>query len=647
MSSGDLSVSASLVRPVINVESNNPAFVEIIASGIPGPEGEQGPVGPRGSPGSSGPQGPPGADSTVPGPPGLTGPPGAAGAAGAAGAPGPAGADGQPGATGPQGPKGDPGAAGPQGVAGATGPQGAAGSAIAVLSAAPILDTGWTAQIRAGRVLTPSDFTAMGLSNPIGLWNLTNVNDSSGNGNNLTNLSNGVLFGRGITNTQPEAAFWGPLQTTGCLYRADAGAADPFRISTGSCGCWTHTAVTRAQGLVGKTTAAINQTPASAAYYIQINSSGLATLWTADGTNLYTITGVTNVCDDHWHFIVGTFDGVMGRIYVDGVLDGSGPVGACPTTLANPVNIGSRGGSGSGFSDGHYGYIDEAFITGDVLGEEHVRYLYAVKIPHSLGKIPTTTSLSVRRQRKGKLYPMSDFGNCLRVYNFTGSLASDGSSAVALTGSPIYGEGLDGPNKGLLLNGSYSLTASDSDLTQGASAAMLACWVKTTKLANSGIIGYGTRGTADVRLTTDTTGAVFFANGANIVKGPFIADGRWHFLLGLTNQSYYDGQGTRFYVDNKLVGTLASYVNITRGGTLRVGADIDGSIPFTGAIDCVAVGGGANLTSSPTMIWARGNTPMPPSPKNAGDHIEGVDASNVYAIFDTLENHHLIDLAVA
>lgn len=116
MSSGDLSVSASLVRPVINVESNNPAFVEILASGIPGPEGEQGPVGPRGSPGSSGPQGPPGADSTVPGPPGLTGPPGAAGA------------DGQPGTTGPQGPKGDPGAAGPQGIPGSQGPQGAQGN---------------------------------------------------------------------------------------------------------------------------------------------------------------------------------------------------------------------------------------------------------------------------------------------------------------------------------------------------------------------------------------------------------------------------------------------------------------------------------------------------------------------------------------
>ena len=50
-----------------------------------------------------------------------------------------------------------------------------------------ILDVGISGQIRAGRQLTATDFTNMGLAAPVGLWNLSNLNDSSGNGRNLTN----------------------------------------------------------------------------------------------------------------------------------------------------------------------------------------------------------------------------------------------------------------------------------------------------------------------------------------------------------------------------------------------------------------------------------------------------------------------------
>ncbi len=37
---------------------------------------------------------------------------------------------------------------------------------------------------------------------------------------------------------------------------------------------------------------------------------------------------------------------------------------------------------------------------------------------------------------------------------------------------------------------------------------------------------------------------------------------------------------------------------------------------------------------------------LPASPKDSGPHVEAMDASNVYAIFDTHETHHLLDLAV-
>lgn len=101
---GNLSVSANIAVPIVNVESVSAAAVEIQASGLPGPEGDTGPPGLTGPSGPKGDTGPAGADSTVPGPKGSDGPPGA------------------------QGPKGDTGAAGPQGIPGSQGPQGAQGN---------------------------------------------------------------------------------------------------------------------------------------------------------------------------------------------------------------------------------------------------------------------------------------------------------------------------------------------------------------------------------------------------------------------------------------------------------------------------------------------------------------------------------------
>jgi hypothetical protein len=98
------------------------------------------------------------------------------------------------------------------------------------LSAIQVQDVGNNGQIRAGRVLTPADFTNMGLSTPLGLWNLGTVNDASGNVRNLTNKGT-VTFDTGITGSAAEAAVF--TGSTGqALYIADTGAADPFRLSS-------------------------------------------------------------------------------------------------------------------------------------------------------------------------------------------------------------------------------------------------------------------------------------------------------------------------------------------------------------------------------------------------------------------------------
>ena len=118
---------------------------------------------------------------------------------------------------------------GPQGV---PGPQGVD---LSVLAAVPVLDVGMSGQIRAGRQLAIADFTNMGLSAPIGLWNLSDLTDASGHGRALLNKG-GVTFASGINGAANTAAqFQGNVNQA--LYISDTGAADPFRITVGSWGC--------------------------------------------------------------------------------------------------------------------------------------------------------------------------------------------------------------------------------------------------------------------------------------------------------------------------------------------------------------------------------------------------------------------------
>src|SRR3954469_7272203 len=101
-------------------------------------------------------------------------------------------------------------------------------------------EVGQVGQVRAGRQLAASDFTTLGLSAPRGLWNLSDLTDVSRNARNLTNKG-GVSFSPGINGLSATAAQFAG-STAQALYIADTGAADPFRIGTGSWGCWFRTA---------------------------------------------------------------------------------------------------------------------------------------------------------------------------------------------------------------------------------------------------------------------------------------------------------------------------------------------------------------------------------------------------------------------
>jgi hypothetical protein len=539
-------------------------------------------------------------------------------------------------------------------VTGPPGPQGPIGSMLPVLSAAGILDVGLSSQIRAGRQLSPADFANIGLNAPLGLWNLSDLSDASGNGRALSNKG-AVPFASGINGVANSAAQF--VGNSGqALYISDTGANDPFRIKTGSAGAWVRTAKRgTSQYFFTKFGSAASLPVLIWSLRVDAGNQFIA-LGTGDGsTNIQPI-GITDIADDRWHFCVFTNDGTQMRIYVDGINEAS--VSSIPfQSISAPVNIGGLGADSStaaGFP--FFGRIDEAFVTADVLSEDQVRSLYCVKIAHTLGAVPARVVLNVRRRKKGAAFAVTDFPTQpLRLYNFSaGSLGDQGSNNVLLTnpGGTVSVAGVDGSmGNAFNFNGSQSLPATDAGLPAGVAPRSHGCWFKTNLLTGAGtMIAWGSAlGVGDARIGV-STGTIFFSSAGDAITGPLVADGVWHLAIAVEDNTSADGLKRKLYLDGKIVINSAVLNAIVLGGAnhFRIGTASDASAQvYTGQIDSAFICDYALTADQVHALYAKGAQALSPSPKNVGDHIEGMDAASVYATFDTLDSQHQVDLAVA
>lgn len=545
------------------------------------------------------------------------------------------------------------------------GPAGVAGPAANVqslITKLPVLEVGVPNQIRAGRQLAATDFTNMGLTAPAGLWNLSGLTDVSGNGRALTDKGS-VPYGSGINGTAATAAVFSGASGSQLLFITDTGAADPFRIKTGSWGCWFRTAKRGAfQMLVTKTSNSF----ANLGWGVDVDNSnrvrGVVSVSPLPaGQYSHVVSGITDVADDYWHFAVVTFNGTSMKVYVDGILEAQTP-GVIPGLIApctTELNIGAQAGNaGTAGTLPFYGRIDEAFVTADVLSPDQIRNLYCAKVAHSLGVVPTLHNIAVyRRQHAAPL--TSDFpSQPKRMYNFTGGVLTDaGSDNVTLTN--VYtslilaADGNDGAKgNGMQFSGAHQgLTASDAVLPAGTATRSYGCWFKTNEItATETMLAWGTTvGTNDIRLMVANTGRTITSyNGTDLITGPVVVDGNWHFAVVVEDNAAGDGLKRKLYLDGRLVGSSTVLVSVTSGGAsaFRVGAACTGVTPFLGHIDNAFVHSVALTPDQIRTLWSLGTQEMPASPKNAGDHIEASSTTDILFAFDTLESQHKVDLGV-
>jgi hypothetical protein len=538
-------------------------------------------------------------------------------------------------------------------VRGPAGPTGPIGSDLSVLAAATVLDVGQLNQIRAGRQLAAVDFTNLGLSVPIGLWNLSDLTDASGNGRALSNKG-AVPFASGINGLGATAArFAGNVAQA--FYIADTGAADPFRIKLGSMGCWFKTSKRGAtQTLMGKW----NASGATYSYilYVATGTNTLVFDFGLSGPGVAGPVGSTDVADDRWHFAVATFDGTVARIYADGVLENQVLTNGTLFPTNVPFNIGAAAADAATAAQlPFFGRIDEAFITADVLTEDQIRNLYCAKITHALGVRPTRASVSVIRRRRGAALVAGDFPvQPLRLHNFSaGSLGDAGSQNIGLTnnGVAVSVAGADGTkDNAFSFAGAQSLSGSDAGLPAALTARSFGCWLKSSLVAGFPVaMGWGTAGSAETEILL-SNGVISIVNGADQVNGPFAADGQWHHIVVVEDNAAVDGVKRKLYMDGRVVATSLVMNPITLAGAnrFRIGArPDDAGTRWTGQIDAAFVTDQALTAEQIMALYDKSAQALPQSPKNSGDHVEALRSTDILAAFDTLQSNSQIDLGVA
>lgn len=550
---------------------------------------------------------------------------------------------------------------GPEGLAGPEGPGGPAGPAMAEIAQVSVLDVGLAGQVRAGRQLTVADFTTLcGLpTTPVGLFNLADLTNL-GSGGALVNKG-AVPFAAGILGGAGQAAqFKGDANQA--LYVADTGANDPFRIKTGSWGAWQRTAK---RGLIQPIITKASAPGQGFPFMLDIaNSEVVARAYITVAGVQYGISGTTDICDDKFHFIVVTYDGMALRIYVDGALDGilyTG-AGALDSSTASPFNIGARGADGATAAGAsHYGRIDEAFVTADVLTEDQIRLLYCSKIAHGFGATPKNVVFNVHRLRRGSPLVAADFpAQPKRLHNFTAAALTDaGSDNQALTnnGAASSVAGADG-----VKDGAYAFRSALSQYLSSLDTGLptvgdrsVGCWFQDVSGGTGGVsplVAYGTNsGEGAFELRVGSTGALvvdtWSTNRVSTGSGA-ARDGRWHFAVVTYQVTPLDGLRFKLYMDGKMVDSAiaAAITTVLVGaGGFRIGRDVSGAWS-SADVDAAFLCDYALTPDQIRSLYAKGSQDLGLSPKSAGENIEAWDNTNVYAVFDDLEPQHKINMGV-
>jgi hypothetical protein len=146
--------------------------------------------------------------------------------------------------------------------------------------------------------------------------------DRSGNGNNGT-LVNGVGYNG---SNYGSLSFDGVDDYVNCLAQSSGSFTQSGWIKTNNVSTY-HSIVSWGEHSPQK----------DRTLWLQVSTGRVALYFYSTTDNM--ITGTKNCADNNWHYVVGTWDGTTGKVYVDGYLENSGSLTASTYTYSS-TNIG-------------------------------------------------------------------------------------------------------------------------------------------------------------------------------------------------------------------------------------------------------------------------------------------------------------------
>lgn len=449
----------------------------------------------------------------------------------------------------------------------------------------------------------------------VGLWHMnessgtTNVADSSGNGNtgtstSTTNVTTG-LIGNARNNS---ASDYTSIGNNATLNPTSGLTLEAWVYPTDYSGGW--------YSIFGK-----DNWNSSTGYNLFFDTNGYPQFWVS-GTNIYcAVQPPLNT----WTHLAATTNGSIATIYINGVPCTTTATAAI-TNTSSTLYIGARhANDGTGVTNQFSGALDEARISNIVRTPAEIqmdaqRRPYGVYTSDVIDLSQTTTSWNSLSWTElgaatGDGETIKDSTNLVAQWNLNESTGKTtavaaGSCGSACTGALInfgptdsqdgtVASGWTADNKrwgtgALMFDGSddWVWTSTDSSLNI-TGALTIESWIKTRdpsglrgifgKMGGSGY-GYTLRNRLGyLELGISSTGV----NWYNIISKTYIADGNWHYVVGVFEPS----TSMKVYVDGKLDNstTLVPASIFSNDGAGALGATYNGSEFFSGVIDSTRI----------------------------------------------------------
>jgi len=370
------------------------------------------------------------------------------------------------------------------------------------------------------------------------------------------------------------------------------------------------------------------------------DAAGHVVFYVADtGSTWYNSTNSTvTVLDGKWHFITGVYDGAAAKIYVDGVLSASNPVGAITIGAGtNPINFGRFQGS----TEYYGGLMDELGIWKVALSASDIATIYARQSPKysgaytskvidayqagsswtSLSWIPTLPFL--------KALPDSGASESTTSYtSLTNSSLMNGivglwhldepagtvaaNSIIDNSGQGNHGTpssvtfGVPGAfgTAGLFTQTTTSQVATTASVAVG-SAVTLSAWVNTlgAQAAYQNIICKAANcASFQMYLNSATTNLSFYSIGSGLITPAVpVPANQWSHVSIVVS-----GGNALFYVNGVLQSTQAATINDLSTGVIDIGGYAAGNKNFNGSVDEVAIWNRALSAIEIQQVYQRG-----------------------------------------